>query len=260
LDLDRFVEWLATQEVPESFHALYRQGASKIIDCTSGGPVQPKHVDQAIKREEAIGAPVRALANLQRIGDAMVRYQKEAQRAAAPADSRGQLQVDCARCGKRQPVSRSGSCLFCGASLPEAASPPSMARGQDGERRCRACGGRVVFYDGRQAGGATGGIGGVLAVATGWTVGVLPALMVLFTIGSLGSLAAALSMRFRCDSCWKGLPASTLEPEERRAMLKVRAIVIAAAVGLGVLAVAVAAAWGIMATSRGHAAPALRGR
>jgi hypothetical protein len=85
--LDRFEVWLSEHQVPPEFLKPYRDGARKMITVAGEDAVRPKHVDLVIAREEKAGASPRALANLLKIGNALMDFQNGAGAAAPPPPS-----------------------------------------------------------------------------------------------------------------------------------------------------------------------------
>ena len=80
-ELDEFVTWAGAHDVPPQFLPAYRRWAERIVDGVEG-PIYPRHVDAALAAEEKAGTPPRELANLQRVGDALLRFY--ADRGAPP--------------------------------------------------------------------------------------------------------------------------------------------------------------------------------
>jgi hypothetical protein len=66
--------------------ATYRQAAQLLLAEAAGARVWPRHVDMAVRKQEAVGADVQMLATLHKVGDAFMQYQTEVASAeAAPA-------------------------------------------------------------------------------------------------------------------------------------------------------------------------------
>ena len=90
-DVEAFASWLGERGVPAEHLPLYRREVAELEVVAGGGPILPKHVDQLMQKREAAGASPRALANLQKVGDAVGNFQREhAQRpqpAVVPADA-----------------------------------------------------------------------------------------------------------------------------------------------------------------------------
>ena len=84
-ELEGFVTWAAAHDVPQQFLPAYKRIAEQIAAGVDG-PIYPRHVDAAIAAQEKAGVAPRELANVQRVGDALVRYwaQRPAE-AGAPA-------------------------------------------------------------------------------------------------------------------------------------------------------------------------------
>jgi hypothetical protein len=76
LDLGEFARWLERNGVDAQFHPAYRDGAAKIIDIAAGGVVRPKHVDLAVNQAGDRGESGQQMANLQRVGEALLRFQQ----------------------------------------------------------------------------------------------------------------------------------------------------------------------------------------
>ncbi len=200
----------------------------------------PKHVDEAVRRDEAAGATPKALANLQRIGALVIDFQ--AARANASAEVKIES-VRCAGCGTSQPPSASGNCVKCGKALPRVTFSPLAG----GKRRCGACGGAISYSDGQSTGAGGGGAGAIAGATGGYFIGFSGALTIMFGLMALGSVVALFSVRFRCDSCWEVWPARLLHGDERRAMAKQRLIYLVVAIGLGVLSAGFGIVWWLLA-------------
>ncbi|HUS63373.1 MAG TPA: hypothetical protein VMZ28_02480 [Kofleriaceae bacterium] len=239
--------WLVAQGIPEAQLAAYRQGAEKILAATDGAAFLPKHVDVAMKREEAAGASPRVLANLHKIGETMVEYGRVAPpplaAPGAPTDPNDTPKVTCGTCQRAQPYLRSGLCMVCGAALLAPTGPGGPCYVRDGERHCRACNGRFEFYDGLSAGSAGGGAASFGGIVAAYMFGLLGAITVASGIAAIGTLAACLSLKFRCTSCWTRLPTKYLEAEERSAMVKQRLVFLACAIVLGLVCLGCGIAW-----------------
>ncbi|MBI3185560.1 MAG: hypothetical protein HYZ28_25760 [Myxococcales bacterium] len=78
MDLDAFVSWLRARQVPEANLGSYRAGAERLLAVAGQGKVFPKHLDEAVRREEASGGSPKRLANLHRIGQVLLQFQAEA--------------------------------------------------------------------------------------------------------------------------------------------------------------------------------------
>ena len=86
LDVEVFVSWLGERGVPAEHWPLYRQEAGALAIAAGGGAILPKHVDQLLREREMGGATARQLANLKKVGDAIVQFERERPTAApAPA-------------------------------------------------------------------------------------------------------------------------------------------------------------------------------
>lgn len=86
VDVERFVVWLGENEVPAAHLPLYRELANQLV-AVANGPVLPKHVDQIVRERDAAGAPARELANLHKVGNALVRFQDEHPAQVVPSAS-----------------------------------------------------------------------------------------------------------------------------------------------------------------------------
>jgi hypothetical protein len=245
VDVKGYLGWLSEQGIAEAQLAAYRQGAEKILAATDGGPLLPKHVDVAMKREEAAGASPRVLANLQKIGETLVEYARVAAAASPPdpSDPNQAPKVTCGRCQRSQPYLRSGMCMVCGGPLQAPVAPGGPCYVSEGQRRCRACNGRFEFYDGLSAGSASGGAATFAGVTGAYMFGMLGAITVASGIAAIGTLVACLSLKFRCTGCWTRLPLKYVEPEERSAMMKQRLVFLACAIVLGLVCIGCAIAW-----------------
>ena len=65
--------------------ADYRQAAQLVLNEAAGGRIWPRHVDQAVRRQEAAGANAVSLAMTHKVGDALLQYQTETSPEPAPA-------------------------------------------------------------------------------------------------------------------------------------------------------------------------------
>jgi hypothetical protein len=75
--IDPFLAWAAARGVAPDQLATYRQAAQLVLAEAAGSRVWPRHVDQAVRKQEAAGADVQTLATLHKVGDALLQYQTE---------------------------------------------------------------------------------------------------------------------------------------------------------------------------------------
>jgi hypothetical protein len=85
LDAEAFVSWLGERGVPAEHWPLYRQEVAALQAVAGDGAILPKHLDQLMAQREAAGATPRQLANLKKVGDAIVQFERERPSAPPPA-------------------------------------------------------------------------------------------------------------------------------------------------------------------------------
>jgi hypothetical protein len=83
--VDQFLAWVAARGVAPDQLGAYRQAAQLVLAEAAGSRVWPRHVDQAVRKQEAAGADVQTLATLHKVGDALLQYQTETAPAPPPA-------------------------------------------------------------------------------------------------------------------------------------------------------------------------------
>jgi len=85
LDVEAFVSWLGERGVPAEHWPVYRQQVAALQAKAGVGAILPKHLDQLMREREAAGATPRQLANLKKVGDAIVQFERERPSSAPPA-------------------------------------------------------------------------------------------------------------------------------------------------------------------------------
>jgi hypothetical protein len=84
VDLYAFTQWLRGRGLPESHVPIYRRGAESLLRDLGDGPLGAERLGQVIHGLTLEGASPRTIGNLQRIGEALLRFQEEGSAPAAP--------------------------------------------------------------------------------------------------------------------------------------------------------------------------------
>lgn len=84
MDLYAFTQWLRGRGLPESHLPIYRRGAESLLRDGGQGPLLPERIGEVIHALTLDGASPRTIGNLQRIGEALLRFQEEGSTPAVP--------------------------------------------------------------------------------------------------------------------------------------------------------------------------------
>jgi hypothetical protein len=84
--------------------AEYRQAAQLVLTESAGGRIWPRHVDQAVRKQEAAGASVVFLAMTHKVGDALLQYQTETSPEPKPAPAPAVVRAEPAVAAAVQPA------------------------------------------------------------------------------------------------------------------------------------------------------------
>lgn len=167
-DRERFAAQLRAQGEDDATVEAFVRIAERITSVAGGWVVRPKHVDEAIRRAEADGAQPHQLANLKRVGDALVGF---------------------ARANSLPP--------------PSTSAPTSTST----ERPCPGCGGPIVLYRAGQEVGPARGIGGLLGAGGSFIAvrlfGCFGVLAFGLAVAACLSVYRFFTTYARCDKCWR---------------------------------------------------------
>jgi hypothetical protein len=84
VDLYAFTQWLRGRGLPESHLPVYRRGAESLLRGAAEGPLRAERIGETIHALTLAGASARTIANLQRIGEALLQFQEEANTTTPP--------------------------------------------------------------------------------------------------------------------------------------------------------------------------------
>jgi hypothetical protein len=211
--LEGFEDWLRARGTPEAQLDSHVQGAQQIVSFSGPGRAFPKHVDAAGRDAESAGATPVQLANLQRVGEAFVRF--HAERPASMPPPRARI------------------------SVPANASVGAYA---SDDARC-SCGGMVILEYGQRANKAAGGIGGIIGAGSVFLCGCLGAGAAIATIAGGMMLIGGLIAAQRCTMCGQKLPSEQMSDGQRSALRNQRLKLFGGGLGLGALGIVLLLAW-----------------
>ena len=165
---EAFAQRLRQTEGDEPTVEAYLRIAERIVTVAGSWSVLPKHVDEALRRAEQDGAQPHQLANLKRVGDALVAF-----RRASVAPPSAVLSMGTA------PSAR-GACPACGATFTLLPAPASSA-------------------------GAMQSVGGLVGAGLGFVIvrllGCFGAFALAMAFGACVSLYRGLTLKARCERC-----------------------------------------------------------
>lgn len=202
---DRFAAWLRGRGEDAATVDGFLRIADRITSVAGGWDVRPKHVDEAMRRAEGEGAQATQLANLKRVGDALVEFARPVGVPMAPAGS--------------APVGGTNRCPVC--SGPLALVQPA--------------GGAASTL-----GGGLGVIGGIVGARL---LGCFGMLAVLLAFGAVGAAYRGFTLRARCASCAFVASPEHLDRRLQDEIDGARRKALLGAVGMGIGAVVAFALW-----------------
>jgi len=211
-EVDDFLAWLRARGTPEPNLELYRRGAAVLA--------QHATLDATLAAEEAAGASPRRLANLREVHAQLMQFRAE---PPPPPEIHVAPRPQRATAVGTRP----------------APLPP--------RRGCECRERKDVYLDDDLGlwGKAAGGITGVVGLVMLRMIGVLGTATVIFGLAGCGSLAAAMSMGYRCDTCRRSV--RDLDDDERADLRRGRGLrLIVALVFLAGAAICVAVWFGVM--------------
>lgn len=224
--MDAFREWLRTQGIDEAHLDAYVRGAQRVVEAARGASPMPKHLDLALTEAERGGATAQQLANLKRIGDAYLRFLREAQPSAPAAVS-----------------------SFADLPVPEPIDAPRPAA-ERGPGRCGFCGAAIEVGHGAVSVGKLGGVGTAAGAVVGWLFGCIGGLALWAAFGAVALLVGAIGTHLRCSSCGAAPDSHEVTSALRAKLLTRRALLGGGSVALAAAAVALALIWLSLAAAR----------
>ncbi|MBI5480631.1 MAG: hypothetical protein HY906_17370 [Deltaproteobacteria bacterium] len=84
MDLYAFTQWLRARGLPESHLPVYRRGAESLLRDVGDAPLRAERIGELIHALTLDGATPRTIGNLQRIGEALLRFQEEGSAPTVP--------------------------------------------------------------------------------------------------------------------------------------------------------------------------------
>ncbi len=180
----RFAEHLRAQGEDDATVEAFLRIAERVTSVAGGWKVLPKHVDDAMRRAESEGASAHQLANLKRVGDALVAFAREVPRAA---------------------TSSAGGVPVTTNSIPLSAEHGG---------RCTVCSGLLSIDLPAEGGGLAarvgGGIGAVGSFVAVRLFGCFGVLTFLLAGAAVLALYRALTTRPKCTQCGRIAPREEL--------------------------------------------------
>ena len=273
-----FAVWLAKQGIPDAHVEKYVKSADRFLAIAAGAPVKPKHVDEAVRKAESAGATPHQLANLQRMADMLMQFQRDGRIAVATGASLDQplpappgmtpSAFGAVAFNGFAPATPPGSnVVVASASGSAQAFPPLPAAnpfhskveqrtGTGGASGCKSCGGLLtVCYPGNGMGSGSRAIlggGGLVGAVLGYLAFKLlgcGVIAIALLIGSVVSLIGGIFAKQKCTRCGAGASAADLSEDYRKELRgkRIGLFVTAGATGVGGLLVGVlwigAAVW-----------------
>lgn len=188
-------QWLRGQGQSDRNIAAHQKGLAMIREVVDRGTILPRHVDEALRREEAAGASGQRLANLKKIGDRLVEFSRE-HAFAPPLDpdpSGGGRALDVEMPAKKAATmapERAGG-----------AGPRDWRKFKSSTERCACESSELYLDDGADLMLKLAGGSGIFGFVVFYMVGVLGGIGTMAGLLAISLFASSVTVRYRCMTC-----------------------------------------------------------
>ncbi len=127
MKVEDFCAWAIASGVEQAHLPIYRAYGQRFLELAAGAAVLPRHIDAVLAKADQDRASARELSNLKKIGEALLRYQRELKASSPPAEDRASTGAASGAAGPLPPLATKAPEGARIAALPPAAAEvPSM--------------------------------------------------------------------------------------------------------------------------------------